>query len=307
MITFLASPKTFTGQTAIHQLEAIRSWLAVGVRIEVILYGNSLGTAKVCRELGINHVPDIQATDLGIPYFGAIAAHAAEHACYDVQVYLNCDILLTPHICKAVDNIPFHHFLMIGQRIDLAEGVEVDIADPDLFSQLNALAETDRILLHPPAGSDYFAFRRGMWQDLPPVVIGRGGYDNALIAYCLKHRIPVVDSTLAVLALHQFHDYGHTAGGVGEVFDGRDAKQNLAFVPRDAIPVLDDANFILKDGCVELNLSRGDWLWHYFLSYRYRKLPILPSFLRLLWRIQLKLGLRHKCQPTLKEILTNIQ
>lgn len=221
MITFLASPKAFVGLAATQQMAAIRSWLAVGAGIEVILYGDSLGTAEVCRALGIRHVPDIEATERGIPYFGAIAGHAAEHARYDVQVYLNCDILLTPHILLASEHISLSAFLMIGQRIDLSEGVEVNANDPGLSSQLKMLADAHRISLHTPGGSDYFAFRRGMWKDLPPVVIGRGGYDNALIAYCLQRRIPVVDATLAVPALHQFHDYGHAAGGVGEVFGGR--------------------------------------------------------------------------------------
>jgi hypothetical protein len=306
MITLLSSTKAFTGRVAIQQIAAVRSWLALGTEIEVILYGDSPGMAAICRELKVRHVPNIQATDLGIPYFGAIAAHATRYARYDNQVYLNCDILLTPHILAAIERIKFPHFLMIGQRLDLAEGVEVDIINPKLINQLNALANADLISLHPPAGSDYFVFRRGMWSGLPPVIIGRGGYDNALIAFCLQRNIPIIDATLAILALHQYHDYSHTAGGVKEVFGGEDTKRNLSFVHLNAIPVLDDADFILRDGNIKHNLSRGDWLWHYFVHYYYQKLPILPPLLRFLWRIQLKLGIRHKWTPTLAEVLSKI-
>lgn len=306
MITFLSSPKAFAGRAATQQIAAIHSWQKLGCEVEVILYGNSPGTAAVCRELRILHVPEIKASGHGIPYFGAIVSHAADNGRYNNQVYLNCDILLTPHILAAIEQIKFNDFLMIGQRIDLAEGIEVDIANPDIINHLKVLAKENRIILHPPAGSDYFAFRRGMWSGLPPVIIGRGGYDNALIAYCLQKRIPVVDATFSILALHQFHDYGHAAGGLKEVFEGEDAIRNLSFVPLDAIPVLDDADFILKDGSIEPNLSRGDWIWHFFMHYRYKKVPILPLLLKFLWRIKNKLFKRDKWTPTLMEVLGKI-
>ena len=288
-------------------MAAARSWLAVGAGIEVILYGDSPGTAAACRELGVSHVPDIDVTERGIPYFGAIAAHAAEHARYDLQVYLNCDILLTPHIVRAVKSIPYPRFLMIGQRIDLAEGVDVDAARLNDTGQLMMMSEEGLISLHTPGGSDYFAFRRGMWNNLPPVVIGRGGYDNALIAYCLQRQIPVVDATLAVPALHQFHDYGHAAGGVGEIFGGEDAKRNLAFVPLDAIPVLEDSGYLLRGSELSQIRCRGDLLRFLFMKYRYQNIPLLPSVLRNLWRLQIKLGLRRQWEPTLYEVLASYQ
>jgi hypothetical protein len=305
MISFLASPKTFTGRAVAQQTAAVRSWLAVETGVEVILYGDSPGTAACCRELGICHVPDIASSKRGIPYFGAIAAHAAEHAQHDLQVYLNCDILLTPHILKAIKRVQLSNFLMIGQRIDLTDGVAIDVDSPDLVNQLKELGNDGRINLHPHNGADYFAFRRGMWKELPPVIIGRGGYDNALIAFCLQRRIPIVDATLAILAIHQFHDYGHLDGGATEVFRGEDAKTNLEFVPKDAVPNMENADFILRGERVEPNWSRGDWLWHIFLHCRYRKLLLLPSLLKLLWRIQVKLGLRHKWKPGLEEVLAN--
>jgi hypothetical protein len=260
MITFLASPKAFTGRAAIQQTAAVRSWLAVAAGVEVILYGDSPGTAECCLDLGIRHVPDIASNKRGIPYFCAITAHAAVHARHDLQVYLNCDILLTPHILEAIKRVQLSNFLMIGQRIDLTDGVTVDVDSPDFVNQLNELANSGRINLHPHNGSDYFAFRRGMWSGLPPVIVGRGGYDNALISFCIQHRIPIIDATLAMLAIHQFHDYGHLAGGVAEVFRGEDAKSNLEFVPQDAVPNMENADFILKDANLKPNRGRGDWL-----------------------------------------------
>ncbi len=303
MITFLASPKAFTGRAAIQQAAAVRSWLAVAAGVEVILYGDSPGTAECCRALDIRHVPDIASNKRGIPYFGAITGHAAVHARHDLQVYLNCDILLTPHILEAVKHIQLDNFLMIGQRIDLTDGVTVDVDSPDFVNQLNELANAGRINLHPYNGSDYFAFRRGMWSGLPPVIVGRGGYDNALISFCIQQRIPIIDATLKVLAIHQFHDYGHLAGGVAEVFRGEDAKSNLEFVPKDAVPNMENADFILQGAALKPNRGRGDWLRHNFIHCRHRGIPRLPAILDLLWRVHGRLGLRRKWTPTLKEVL----
>jgi len=287
-------------------MAAVRSWLALGAGTEVILYGDSKGTDAACGELGIRHVPGIEATKDGVPCFGAIVKHAAEHAHHEIQIYINCDILLTRHILKAIERIRFPHFLLIGQRIDLSKGVEVDVSDPALVGHLNALAQEGRIALHPPSGSDYFAFRRGMWTGLPRIIVGRGGYDNALIAYCLKRRIPVIDATLAIPALHQSHDYSHAPGDHEEVFDGEDARRNLSFVHYDAVPILENADFLLTNRGLEPNQCRGDWLWDSFLRCRYRELPVLPSFLKLLCRVQFKLGLRYKWEPTLTEVLEKI-
>ncbi|MEI6056625.1 MAG: hypothetical protein WCR55_11275 [Lentisphaerota bacterium] len=307
MITFLSSTKAFIGQTAVQQMTAIRSWQALHPDIEIILYGNSPGTDTACQELRIRHVPNIESTEQGIPYFGAIANHADKHARYDVQVYLNCDILLTPHILKAVEGITFSHFLMIGQRIDLSEGVDVDVSNPDIITELDELEKAGRITLHPPAGSDYFVFRRGMWSSLPLIVIGRGGYDNALIAYCLQRRIPIIDATLSVLALHQFHDYAHAAGGVKEVFEGGDSMQNLSFVPMNAIPVLEDANYLLLNNNLSPNKCRKDLLRFNFIKYRYNNVLLIPDVFRILWLIQIKLGLRHQWEPTLEEVISAYQ
>jgi hypothetical protein len=95
------------------------------------------------------------------------------------------------------------------------------------------------------------------------------------------------------------------SGGEAEVFRGEDAKCNLEFVPKDAIPNMENADFLLRGNGMKPNWSRKDWLWQIFLYCRYRKLPLLPSLLSLLWRIQVKLGLRHKWNPTLAEVLAS--
>jgi hypothetical protein len=101
--------------------------------------------------------------------------------------------------------------------------------------------------LHNPAGQDYFVFRRGTWQDLAPLIVGRGGYDNALVAYCLRRRIPIIDATWSIHVVHQWHDYSHVRGA-NETFCGSDALANARLHDIEhSNPDIEDANWRLID------------------------------------------------------------
>lgn len=307
MISFLASPKSFVGRTGIQQRNAIASWLSVIPSAEVILYGRAGGAKECARAFGAVHVEDIDATAQGIPYFGAIAEHANLNAKHEMQVYLNCDILLSRDIAVALRRIKHERFLMIGQRIDLAEGEGIRVDEASMLRQLRHLAQRGGATLHPPSGADYFAFRRGTWRDLPPIIIGRGGYDNALVAHCLRYGIPVIDATFAVLAVHQFHEYQHVAGGLAEVFKGADAQINLATVPSGTNPNIECADYVLRGSALRRNCVRGDLVWYAYLWACLRGYAALARVLNLCWRASRRLGIARRWTPTVHEVLGAIE
>jgi hypothetical protein len=292
MISFLSSPKPFSGDAKDHQINAIRSWLAVDPRIEVVLYGNALGTGEMCRELNIRYIAHIQTSPRGVPYFNAIVEHARTEAKHDVQIYMNCDIIVTPSICDAVHAIRFPKFVMIGQSIDMKEGLEVDPASRSFLTTLNELARSGKIALSPESGIDFFGFRRGMWNGLPPVVIGRGAYDNALLAYCLRRQIPLVDVTLSTPVFHPTHDYNHVAGGIEEIFSGIDAVQNARLSGiNHSSPCVSDAQWEVRHGQLVESRVRGDVLralelrWRFVNGWTVRGLAI-----RVIWRLLRAIG-----------------
>jgi hypothetical protein len=306
MITFLASPKAFEGIAKVHQYRAIQSWLAAGDDVEVILYGDAAGIDVAGAELGVRVVKRVDCASSGIPYFGAIAGHAAEHARHDLQIYLNCDILLAgPQL--AMQQIVLERFLMIGQRIDLAEDVFVDLRRDDWLSELGRLSDEGNATLHSPSGIDYFGFRRGLWEGLPPVVIGRGGYDNAIMAHCMWNRIAIVDATYAVAALHQFHDYGHMSGGVTAVMRGADALANIGHAGgAHSALLVSDARYALKDACLTRRPCRGDRLRAVELKLRYEHgLTRTALALRLLWRALASVGAVGVPQLQFGEVLAS--
>ncbi|MBW8014707.1 MAG: hypothetical protein FVQ82_00845 [Planctomycetes bacterium] len=304
MITFLSSPKPFVGNAGRIQRNAICSWKAVHPDVEVIIYGDGEGVADVCSEMGLRHIPDIPCAPSGIPFFNGIVEHAAEHAKYDIQCYLNCDIILAGNIFDAVKNISFEKFLVTGQRIDLREGTPVDIAGENWQGELLDIIKADKADLHPPSGMDYFIFPRGMWKNLLPLVIGRGGYDSALVMYCFRNKIPFINATLSIPAFHQFHDYGHLKGGRKLVFDGEDARNNCG-LHRNNHSTLNsaDSTWLIIDGkLTERPLPRGVLrkIEHY-LRFDLKLERISISF-RLLWRIAGMVGLARNKQFTLKDI-----
>jgi hypothetical protein len=64
-------------------------------------------------------------------------------------------------------------------------------------------------VLHQDAGIDYFAYRKGMWGDLPPFSLGRWSWDNWLVWRALNLGVPVIDATAVATAIHQNHDGCH--------------------------------------------------------------------------------------------------
>lgn len=308
MISFLSSPKAFSGRAYQNQLNAIQSWLAVHPDAEVILYGDSPGCKEACARFGLLHVDTIESSASGVPHFGAIAQHARQHARHDVQVYLNCDILLGHQILDAVRAVTLPEFLMIGQRIDLWDTAEVSITADRWSADLEGLVKDPRARLHPTSGMDYFVFTRGMWERTPPLVIGRAGYDSALVAICLRRGIPVIDATYVIPALHQYHDYGHVKGKEAEIMAGDDARQNkrLHGIAHSA-PTIGDATWQIIGGTLAINRSRGDCLRQVETFLRYRLRLVAPSYVvRAVWRALTAMGVYRPAQVELSDVITNL-
>lgn len=299
MITIMTSCKAFKGATGELQIRSIRNWKALHPDVEVFVFGQAEMADTIAVQEGFSYIPGISSTAQGIPFFNAIVEYANRHAKHDMLLYLNADILLP---AKLLDVLPllegFDRFLVCGQRIDLQEPLDKDFPDAGWEGRLPRLVAHRQAILHAVTGIDYFLFKRGMWHGLPPLIIGRGGYDGALLAYCLRQSIPVIDASWAIPVLHQFHDYGHVAGGVGEAHRGEDARQNrLRHDIAHSVPVLTDADWIIVNGRLENGNARGDSLrkFEVFLRYKHH-CKALGYLVRVVWRL-LGMGKRRVPQP----------
>ncbi len=231
MITLFAMPKAFRGHISIIQRNAIQSWTKLPIKAEIFLLGTDEGTAEVADEFGIRHIPDVARNEYGTPLVNDLFAKAECHAANRILCYVNADIILLDDFAAAVEIIArlSSMFLMVGQRTDLDITQPIDFANPAWAARLKAQANSSGIL-RPPTFIDYFVFTKGLYTDLLPLALGRGGWDNWLIWRALSKKSLVIDASAVVRPLHQNHDYSHHPEGVQGVWSGPEALRNRQLI-----------------------------------------------------------------------------
>ncbi|MFP3855398.1 MAG: hypothetical protein ACLFWD_14010 [Anaerolineales bacterium] len=245
MITLFTAPKAFENHIGRIQRNAIRSWLALGEQVEVLMIGSEAGMGRAAAELGVTHLPKVARNEQGTPRIDSIFDLADEYAAHPLRCYLNADVMLMPDFLPAVERVHerFEKFLMVGQRWDVEVEQEFTLAEltePDRLAALLKQAE-----LHPPGGSDYFVFHGSQYQQMPPFALGRSGWDNWMIYAARAAGHPVVDASKAVTVLHQQHDYAHLPGGQSH-YRLPESERNVALAGgREMMFTLKDANWRL--------------------------------------------------------------
>lgn len=264
MITFFTTAKPFIGQNRITQTNAIKSWQSLCSEIEIILFGDGEGYSEISRNLGLIHAPEVQVSDQGTPLINSMFDWVKERAHHPLRAYVNCDIILLDDFIPAVTQINVDRFLMIGQRWDTDLNWAVDFENTTWSRELLELVRLHGEL-HPPYGSDYFVYRGDIWEGIPTLVVGRGGYDNELIYHCLMSGTPVFDATEVTTVVHQNHGYAHHPQGKEGIYrTGEEARLNRsAGAARGFVVDLTDADWRLSPQGPVKNYCRGNWK-HYF-------------------------------------------
>ena len=228
MLTIFSTPKPFAGHINVIQRNAIRSWQRLHPDVEIILVGDDPGTAEVCRELGLRHIPEVQRNRYGTKYLASIYDQAQQAARHPISCHANCDIVLMSDFRAALESLSREreNFLMAGRRWDVDVREPLNFADPQWDARLRTFArEANR--QRPRQWIDYFVFRKGLFTGkIPPFVIGRPGWDNWLLWYAKSVRVPVVDASKLVMVVHQNHDYGYHPEGERGVWEGEEAQEN---------------------------------------------------------------------------------
>ena len=228
MLTIFATPKPFRGHVNIIQRNALKSWTLLHPGVEVILFGDDEGAAEVAREAAIRHVPHVERNDAGMKRVDYIFGTAQTLARHELLCYVNCDIILMGDFVRALEHVraKYTRFLMVGRRWDtpITEAIEFSDRWDDKIRKL-AVSVDDR---QNQWYIDYFAFARGTFvDDFPPLVLGTVRWDNWLIWKALNSKVPVIDASEAVVAVHQNHDYSYHPQGKEGVWEGEAAKRNL--------------------------------------------------------------------------------
>jgi hypothetical protein len=297
MITFFTTPKPFRGHIGIIQRNAIHSWKLLHPDAEVILFGNEEGAAEVALELGARNEPEVDRNSLGTPLISSLFDRAERLARHGRLCFLNADILLTDDFLAASSRLAQMHerSLMVGRRCDVDITEPLDFSKPDWGERLRSMAR-ERGRLRPPQWIDYFVFPRGLlYQKVPPFVIGRTSYDNWLLWKVRSMRVPVVDATQVVLAIHQNHDYSFHPGGQEGLWQDVEAKQNQALLGKGHFATIDDATHRLTANSLRPNY------YHWVAQAKRKAIGVLNAtwfgLLNLTRPVRRLLGLRQRQTP----------
>jgi hypothetical protein len=256
VITFFATAKPFRGHVGIIQRNALKSWTLLHPDAEVILFGDDEGASEACRELGLRHEPEVLRTNNGTKRLDFIFERAQELARHDTLCYANCDIILTHQFLAAQQRLQAWQpkYLMVGRRwdTDVAEPLNFSAADWQERIVERAKAEGIQRFYH---NIDYFLFPRGLYREIPPLVIGRIWWDHWLVGKAHSLGVVVVDVSEVVCAVHQNHDYGYHPQGIEGVCQDKEARTNYQLATQDTkLGTIEDASFRLTQAGIVENL-----------------------------------------------------
>jgi hypothetical protein len=211
MLTFFTTCKPYRGHDAIIQRNALKSWTLLHPDVEVIVFGDEYGAAEICAELGLRHEPKVERYESKLPYANAMFARAQQTARHEYLCYSNCDIILFRDFLVAFEKALAwkKRFLMVGQRWDTDVTKLIDFSAADWAKKTHDVAITSGYLQSPDF-LDFFVFPKGLYDSVPPLVVGYAYWDHWMVWRALAAGYPVLDASACVVPVHQNHGYTTT-------------------------------------------------------------------------------------------------
>jgi len=284
MLTVFTIPKAFKGTVKTIQFNAIGSWLRLEPPCQVLLFGNEEGTAEAASQLGVRHIPEIDCSANGTPLISHAFRLAQKLSSNDLFCYVNADVVLVSDFVSALARVEGKSFLVVGRRWDVDLGHSIDFNDPSWEPKLLEYVQSNGVL-HRPQGLDYFVFPRGLFEEMPPFVTGRVGWDNWMVLHARLSRVPVVDATRAITAIHQNHDYSHLPEGEVTMRSGIEAQHNLKLLGRKHRSFnVKDATHILTPNGIKPAISLAGLLRRLGKVPELYTHPVLVVRIMLAWR-----------------------
>lgn len=298
-LTIFSAPKAFKDHIGLIQRNAVRSWIALGPRVEVILLGTDDGVAEIAAEFGLRHIPDIEANEYGTPLLNSMMGSAKAAASAPWLCMINADIILTSDLLPFLDKLnTLPPALYIGLRSDIDLFDPIDFKDAAWESKLLDKVKAEGRFRGRGDdsfnGTDYYIYPRDLYETVPPFAIGRFFWDSWLIAEVLRKGGEVVDASHDLLAIHQNHNYGHVKSGGNvdfyEYWKNPELNANFQLAggfsdlmgPRDSSQKLEGGE-LKPSGGGGLAARRKYNLWYYRPTILRRKFPFTTGIGQKLW------------------------
>ena len=207
MLTIFTIPKPFRGSIEIIQRNALRSWINLQPKCEIILCGDEPGVRKAALDFGVKHISNIARNEFGTPLINSAFDKVVEVAQFPILCYVNADIILLNDLMTAIKRIPFRPFMAVGQRTNVTIAEELFYENTKLNSKIVTFVNKNGHLADVN-WIDCFVFTpNGQLEQLLPFTVGRAHWDNWFIYHARKLHVPVVDITRVCTVIHQNHDY----------------------------------------------------------------------------------------------------
>ena len=188
--------------------------------------------------------------------------------------YVNADIILPKNFLDVISNFlnQRRKFMAVGYRWDLDINDLIDFEKPEECKKFWSYANNNS-KKHACTGIDYFIFRKSTFKILPSLAIGRFGWDNWLLWKVRRMRIPLIDLSNEIFAIHQEHSYCYDDfKSKSDILNSDDGKNNQEKIDGKTLNLL-DTNYHLVNGEIEKKRSRE------YTDRNLGKLPIIfPEF-----------------------------
>ena len=283
MITIFTHTKPFKGHFGVIQYNAINSWRALSEDVEIIIYGDVDGADRIAEKVNANRIKNVSKSENGMPLLNYLFEHTEKIAINNILCYINADIILPPNLLDIV-KLAYQKkkCLIVGNRWDLDIKQKINYSDSQWWRKLfdYAISAGD---WHKKGGIDYFIFPKNLWGKMPDIYLGLPGSDNWLIWRARRRRIPIIDISSSVYAVHQNHDYSHLGEinkngyaigdkkkGLNNFLSGTETSHNRKMIPNGVSMNLKDATWYLSgDGKIKKKQSKD------FINRNLGKLPMI--------------------------------
>lgn len=271
MIIF-SVPKPFRGEFAEIQKNAIESWQRIIPKPTIVVCGDEVGTQEMVKRYKLAHMRTIKTNERGVPQLDYIFNEIQKRYHDDLYLYVNSDIIFLDSPEKIVKPLSrrFSSFLAIGQRFEMAS-----------TAQMKERIREGNVALRSASWMDYFIFTPGVFSKIPPFLLGRTFWDKWLVWSAIQNRIPVVDVTEDLHAVHQSHSYSFSSTTNRDVvWAGQDTLRNIVLAGGWSHSAdISLAQYKLRKGRLIRQKTRV--AFHHLLRRIMDKLPFMwPLFLR---------------------------
>lgn len=184
------------------------NWASFKPSVNLLLFSNSSYWTKVAKSFGWDVLKPLNENNgTKPPILKDMFRLAISRYQTKWYGYINADILLTTDLLKNLEmftrryNTSGSRLLLTGRRTNVGNLTNLN---PSSEVSIKEHAEKYGQLFNEDAEDFFISTKSFPWQRIPPLVVGRPGYDNWLVAEArCRLNATVFDVTQTLLALHQ--------------------------------------------------------------------------------------------------------